>query len=294
MDMREAKAELLIRRGEATIDELLEVSFGEWPPRGLDIVHENAQRVSLTTSLMDYFNKIGDPHPSRERFEFLKQAGGMANTVKEWTIYINEPLLKAYNQDRVVTLGHEATHILQDIHFHYVDKIMGKDGIKASRKRGDYISNIAVQEAIKRQWKPKIGLLSRIFNKAARDDAQIELYLKEGVEVQARLSEALIAGYPSWARLPQNRAEFFFCMKSVGFCLPATILDTMKTHPDRVKLGMAFPGKNHFSTRYSFVEDIEDIESNLTEQGRENLWAEAMPRLYAMVIGLGASVWGWG
>lgn len=285
MDKREQFAAQLLMCGHASVDELLHASFGEWPPKGLDIVHENPQRVNLTTSLTHFHQQSRDqkqPPWHKKLYEWMS-VNGYAYVCHTRAIFINKGLLSVFGGNTVSTLGHETTHILQGDHFWRARDIMGKDGISARLPMQDTISNIAVDEAIKGEFKQ--GFLCRIFNKIADQTGAGLTYYKQGIEVQARLHEALVAGYPAWDRMPQNRDEFFFAMKSVGFNLPDTIKRTMESHPDKAELEKAFPRtKSRFSPSYSFVSDIKYLESNLTEQGKKNFWHTAMPRLYADLI----------
>src|SRR5262249_42324876 len=46
-DQRESSMRRFMEQRDASVDDLLAGSFGEWPPKGLDIVGENSQRVRL-------------------------------------------------------------------------------------------------------------------------------------------------------------------------------------------------------------------------------------------------------
>jgi len=282
MDKREGLADQIVEEEGASIDDLLHASFGEWPPRGLDIVHDNPRRVAVTTSLPDFYRfAYGEPPLFPDEGEYL----GKASTGGERTIYLNGELLDGYKYSKFSTLGHETAHILQGDHHWRIRAIMGKAGVEQRLK--DCFSNVAVEQAIKGKFKR--GTLSMIFNRDTRYKDNLA-YHKQGLEIQARLHQMLMTGYPFWQRLPQNRHEFFFAMKSVGCDLPDTVQAVVGHHPDREKLVKAFRALpqiwigNKAPFKYCFVEDIDWLVSQLTDKGRENFWHEAMPRLYADLI----------
>jgi hypothetical protein len=283
MDKRERLANQLLMRGHASIDELLYASFGEWPPRGLDIVHENPRRVNLTTSL-SHFHSTGNhkkqPPWHKKLYEYMT-IGGYARLGGERNIFVNRPISLLCGALSV--LGHEAAHILQGDHYWRARDIMGKDALSVIYPQEDVVSNITVRRTTDTEFKP--GLLRRVFNAVSNASGLGINYLKEGVEIQARLHECLIAGYAHWEKMPQNNTEFLFAMKSVGFRLTPDLRKVMDAHPDREELESAFPRtKSRFSLGYDFVHDIQVVQANLTQKGQKDFWNYTMPRLYADLI----------
>ena len=283
MDNREKLANQLLMRGHASVDELLHASFGEWPPKGLDIVHENAQRVNLTTSLHRFHSMGPDgkqPPWYKRLFEFIR-VGGYARIAGGRDIYVNKPM--ALLGGTIGTIGHEMAHILQGDHSYRARDIMGKDALAVVLPKQDALSNIIINEAMTEAFQP--GFMRRIMNAVTNVTGLGIDYLKSGIEIQARLQEALIEGYPKWERMPQNNTDFFFAMRSLGFKLTPDLTKVMDIHPDREELEKAFPkSKSIFSMKSQFVSDIEEVQANLTPEGKKHFWNHIMPRLYADLI----------
>lgn len=281
MDKREKMANQLLMRGHASVDELLHASFGEWPPRGLEIVHENPQRVNLTTSLSSFHSgKEKQPPLYKKLFEMLS-VGGYARLGGERKIFINKPL--SIFGGKIGTLGHEMAHILQGDHYWRANERMGKDGLSVIYPKQDAISNLVINEVTTSAFQP--GFMRRVMNAISNATGMGIDYLKSGIETQARLQEALIEGYPNWERMPQNNTDFFFAMRSVGFKLTPDLTKVMDMHPDREELEKAFPkSKSAFAMKSQFVSDIEQVQANLSPEGQKQFWNYAMPRLYADLL----------
>lgn len=282
MDNREKLANQLLMRGHASVDDLLYASFGEWPPKGLDIVHENKQRVNLTTSLTDFHGMGGDKQPPwyKKLFEFMV-VGGYARTGGERSLYINNMLTKIGG--KIGTVSHETAHILQGDHYWRARDIMGKNALEVVFPRPDALSNMIVDEVTTSSFKP--GFMRRVMNAIGNATGLGIDYLKSGLEIQARLQEALIEGYPKWERMPQNNTEFFFAMRSVGFDLTPELNKTLNIHPDREEMEKTFPkSKSRFGSKSQFVGDIEKVQANLTPEGKKQFWDYTMPRLYGDLL----------
>jgi len=276
-------AHKIVKNGEASVDELLHASFGGWPPRGLDIVHENPQRVTVTTSLPDFHVCVyGAEAPQQPMVDDEQSPFGRSSTIEQRAIHINEKRLAECAFSQASTLGHETAHILQGNHFWRARDIMGRAGVEQRLSAGHSFSDIVVYQTIKGRL--DTGHLRKIFNDNAKYDAMLS-YHSQGSEIQARLHQILMAGHDVWGHLPQNRDEFFFCMDSVGFDLPDTVKIVLDTHPDRRKLEKIFPpAPGASSPGYSFVNEIKFLILNLTKRGKDDFWTEAMPRLYADLI----------
>jgi len=271
-DRREQLAAGIIERGISSIDGLLEVSFGEWPVKGLDIITSHPQHVKIETSI--------DPVHGQKGINLMSKRHGLAYAYPHRKIFINDKLLTRNYLPLFPTLGHEAIHILQTEQHRLSGDIIGASQDKTPLRAQDNLSDWVIREATNGQFKQ--GILSRIFNNSAHID-----YCKQGIEIQARLHETLTMGYASWGRMPQNKMEFFLAMESLGFKLPKTIKCAITHHPERKKLKKTFHiGKKH-QWAYSLqpaVHETKLVISNLTKQGRENFWLHAMPRLYGELI----------
>lgn len=278
MDKRNAMANQLLMRGWATVDQLLHASFGEWPPRGLDIVHSNSQRVTLTDSLHTFSPKS----TVIERLRDLLMVGGYARLCGSRDIFINRLQFPfgGFKQ----TLGHEAAHILQGDHYWRARDIMGKDGLRVLMPQQGTTSDMLMHNTTAGHFKK--GFLRDAFNKVCDITGLGISYLKRGVEMQARLHEALMQGYPHWARLPQNHQEFYFAMQSLGFALTPALQDKLARDPERDTMKKMFPPVSSILSPFgfSFVSDIAKVEANLTATGLTRLWDMGMPGMYTDLI----------
>ena len=278
MDKRKAMANQLLMRGWATVDQLLHASFGEWPPRGLDIVHENPQRVQLTDSLSTFKPKAN----IIERLRDLLMVGGYARICGERQIFINR--LQYPLNGFQSTLGHEAAHILQGDHYWRARDIMGKDGLQELMPQQETTADMIMGNATYGHFKK--GGLRAVFNKVADITGFGLTYFKSGIEIQARLHEALMQGYPHWQRLPQNHQEFFFAMQSLGFELTPHLRQHMDGDPQKQEMQKLFPPAHNALSpfRHSFVADIAKVERNLTTTGLSQFWHLGMTGLYCDLI----------
>lgn len=278
MDKRNAMANQLLMRGWATVDQLLQASFGHWPPRGLEIVHSNPQQVQLTDSLSTFKPKTG----ILERLRDYLMVGGYARICGQRQIFINRLMypLGGFQQ----TLGHEAAHILQGDHYWRARDIMGKDGLSELMPQQEATADRLIANATHGHFKK--GGLRDVFNKVADITGFGLSYLKSGIEIQARLHEALMQGYPHWQRLPQNHQEFYFAMQSLGFALTPALRDYMNADPQKEQMQKLFPrvGTGLSPLRHSFVADIAKVEKNLTAKGLTQFWQMGMPGLYCDLI----------
>jgi len=296
-DKREQFAKQLIARGYASVDELLTVSFGEWPAKGLDIVHKNPRRVILTNSPTDFYQQSScrEMVTWKEMASRMQEAFAMSNyTGKQRIIYVNEQRLsKSAYYNRVKALAPETAGILHGDYSVRCDEIMGKDGGMA---RIGWVCYDAVTKATYGRFKKENfiknlfnAISDAIFNKIDPYEGYDEGYslgsYMSALGVQERLHEALVAGYPSWGCLPQNKDEFFFAMKSVGFTLTRAIERMIENHPAKAELERIFPRlKDQDSPKDRFIRGIEFFVSGLTDKGKRYFWYDAMPQIYGNLI----------
>lgn len=267
-DPREIMSNQLLMRGHATVDELLQASYGEWPPKGLDIITQNPQTVSF-----------GD---IKERVEEgLSDALGDATLVGKRRIRMNhEDLYEKPSQigksAYTFTLGHETTHILQGDNFYRLGEAYG-----------------AHSAVIKEQQMvlDKNDRVARIFSSFPNHDAPhtdvdkkwiASADLESGIEVQARIHEIIIDGYQKWGSVPTSPEEFMVAMKNSGLDIPDDVFESFKSSPTFEQTDRAF-GTSDVSKK-SPVNAINLIQKGITEEGRLEFWNKAMPELYVDLI----------
>lgn len=278
MDKRDTMLRQLMMRGWATVDQLLEASFGEWPPRGLEIAHANPQKVALTSSLTEMC-------PTAKRLEKIRlhvMAAGMATLENTRRVFLN-PLHKL-EKTTFITAGHETAHILQGDHYYRARDLMGHDGLSDTWALKTPKSDAIVDGSLAGHFVDTP--LRRTFNKVAEKIGLGRAYYGSGIEMQARLHEALLQGYPKWQRLPQNQTEFYFAMHSMGFAMTPDIRRELATCTQKNEMEKLFPSRRGllpFNTP-SCVTDIAKVEAHLSAEGCARLWTMAMPGLYCDLI----------
>lgn len=271
-DPREAMATEMLSRGYASMDEILQASFGEWPPKGLDIVMANPQIVS--------FGDIADRPPDPERPNFIVYGDAMLHG--ERRIRMNHEVLaermsvierSAYTS----TLGHEGVHILQGDNVYRASEIYGP-GSRDVQHGHQMV--IGAHDPLRTIFRDHIN--TEVTSAFSTDNTKHLEYLSEGVETQARIHEVIIDGYQRWGQVPATREEFLVAMHNSGINIPDEVMDTVRSSPtfeasNRI-FGVASP---HVSQP---IDDINFSTNALTPQGQAEFWNEGATRLYVDLI----------
>ncbi|MGZ9097830.1 MAG: hypothetical protein ACXW30_05995 [Micavibrio sp.] len=302
-------ANKLLMQGHASIDELLHASFGEWPPKGLDIVGTNNQQVNLMSlwkmaNHLDaaYPHETGLLHQSKllgHKLSDTFKVAGRATLVGERVIGINKLTTTYLNMVNVLlsgriwsaltgkfngvhaTLAHESAHILQGDHYYRAQNAFGSNNAQNIWRNQKDVASNEIAKRIFDQHQAKPSILTRLFDKVSSEIDSA--YYKQGIEIQARLHEIVTDGYQRWGKLPQNRAELFAAMKNSGFKLPESIRKEMEQSPDIDNIRRIFSGWR-VQNEAQAVSDITFAEKLLTAKGRVEFWDKAMPELYSDLI----------
>lgn len=265
-DKREGMTNQLLMKGHATVMEILISSFGEWPPKGLEInpALKHDQKVELKAIVPTRY------HPTQG------SAAGVYGDERKIRIFRHRGVTIA---DINSTLGHEGVHVLQGDNAHrkkrsFIDQII-YDWFKPVEQP---VSNIIMQELTGQ----KEIHLSAHFNEAAKvSDVKYLDYISKGIEVQARIHQIMMEGYPRWGKMPANSDEFYAAMKNAGIKLPPEIEKHLAELPAnssaRGFLACAM-GK------CPKVSDIQQINDSLSDAGKNIFWNKTMPALYADLI----------
>ncbi|MEZ0226364.1 MAG: hypothetical protein ACAH83_17540 [Alphaproteobacteria bacterium] len=262
-DPRELTAAALVRRGSATMRELLAMAYGEWPLKGLDI-NENVphdQKVTLAA----------DPN--------LPDLGSTNSCQRD--ILINDRLCRTEGDGIASTLGHEALHVLQADNF-WADRLKEIYGIDQvpklveGRNLHARTSTIAMSDVT--AFDNTVKAFVQSFNAVA--DSGNVAYLKRGEEMQARLHQTMMAGYPAWGKMPGNMDELWAAMKEFGLTPPPDIEKHLRSLPQNSSArDFMKSGAQPFVAR-----ELEKVNLNLTEAARAVLWRQTLPMLYADLI----------
>ena len=202
-DRREKMANQLLARGWATMRELLEMSFGEWPVKGLEIDAGVTHGQKFTFVPCDDQDCLASVHPLNGRH----------------TIHYTRELSKILknNSDESLhdILGHEALHALQQKGVYLKSESIFVRAVGHSLPVFLYQLLFAKTRAAKigKDFAKKAKTLKDEFDQETRKGLK---YLSHGDELQARLHEIMMDGYPWWGRLPQNNYEFTLVLAASG------------------------------------------------------------------------------
>jgi hypothetical protein len=313
IDNRDAMANQLLMRGHATILELMTVSFGEWPPKGLDV----------NTDVFHDFKVEIKP--------FLDAKGGnKGQATVEWNgdriIKIQKETAEKHSALHSV-MGHEAVHIMQTDHSHMLEigasaplplaageKKKGNNNIlsrlmdklfDSSQKADQHLSNqlsaeknpmaastLIMDELMghKKQTGGPVSLytshnIGKYVSYLGSSNAAVYeqlLYLRQGAEVQARLHQVMIDGYQRWGKLPANQDEFLAAIKNAGIKLPKEIETHLNGLPGNSSARHFLNAKPGLQTQV--ILDIQQVSNSLMADSRLLLWNKSMPAMYADLI----------
>lgn len=321
---REALAFDLLTRGSATVDEILAASYGEWPPRGLDILGHNRQTVAFTslTGHLNSWDKSVPPAPVdthttgiRVLDELIRTAlplarmndtvfnmltrpefitNGVTDNRIEREIGINthsavvEPLINGTLPRAQSVLGHEVTHVLQEDHTSYR---------RASTAYEDAVLSLASARntVLPYAGTPEADILakSNLAPEYIRPGINLDSlsYIGRGIEIQARLHQVLSDGYQTWGRLPGSREELAVALDARGITMPnslRTILDdspTIAATRDIFRpLSTPQPPIDKHNPAVWALDHINVIQSALNDTGRDMFWRDTLPAMYGDLI----------
>jgi hypothetical protein len=275
LDPRNQMAERLLFRGHATLSEILAVSFGEWPPKGLNVMGGNQQRVDFV-SLSKMFNTTDE----KVLLEKGRDALGFADAGQQRQVWISDKARGSGSGANMLAsiLGHEGAHILQFDHQSRAPSAFGGTlGNRLAQSYSKPISGLIADSVFGRHTDEK---RQSVAAKPFEGKTFGLDYYKDGVEIQARIHEVMIEGYPKWGRLPQNREQFLVAMESAGLILSGPTMSELKASPNYEE------AKRVFGTpaRTRAADEINIARSTLTANGKFSFENDALPRMYADLI----------
>ena len=272
---REVMSRSLVTRGHATIDELLEASFGEWPVKGLDIYGSNPREVTIKSVATP---KAKPWQLTKKWNDHILASQGSASWGAERYIKVNPMVLGFlpalfHKSSYSPTLGHETTHILQ-----------GDHDFRSRETFGDTVSSAIYIESNlhdDKKFFPTIPLhmfLPHFSEDLSAAGAKELEYQRENMEMQARLHEVLADGYQRWGSLPQNREQFIIAMTNAGLAMPAQFSSHLQSSPS-IEETAVVSGPEKYGAR-----TINELFETLTDEGKDYFWREYMPRIYCDLI----------
>lgn len=289
-DKRERMANQLMARGHATVDELLEASYGEWPPKGLDIIGKNRQRVNFVHLIG--MIELDRKHPIDslgKMYDELMKIAGRASLGGDRKIGMN-PLTRHFlprfsgKSNIASTLGHETAHILQGDHYYRAHEIFGQKNAgslwkEIEKPMSDMIADAAFDE---KYLKPGVT----IDRTKSHDVGNKMAYLTRGVEVQARIHQIVADGYQQWKVLPVTRAELTAALVNMGLKPPKPVMDIMANSQPHREAAARFdigPQRQSRNVRGA-VSNLNYIQEKLTDEGKAYFWKVALLAIYGDLI----------
>lgn len=279
LDPRERMSRQLLNRGHASVDEIMKASYGEWPPKGLDVVSENSQRVTFGNIIdrsMGLKEATGPFAGLRGKVAAVMTIGGDATTHGDRVIRMNPVLGKVIpgimgRSALASTLGHEGVHIMQGDNFYRAGQVYGYHNAKQvfDHQQMVFGNNDTLAKTFQQHASPDL-VKSTTFN-----------YLSSGIETQARIHEVMAAGYQKWGQLPANREQFLVAMDSAGMDVPKEIMQELENSPT-IEQTRAIFDKGKISG--GEIRDINRVQNGLTDAGKVELWNKAMPEMYVDLI----------
>ena len=270
IDPRDQMAIQLLARGHATIDEAMHATFGEWPPRGLEIGRANTNRIDFVGTGVLH----GEASPDG------RLPLGLATVHGRRQMWINPDetnrstgLIGSGGEQVSNIFGHETAHITQGDH---------------QARAADYFGRAAQTEilAARTSGFPQLiadSVFGRHTDEARRQSAiaqKVELtYLTDGLEIQARVHQILAQGYPQWSRFPQNREEFLVALHGSGVQLSQQTLEDLQRSPTYAQTRRDFP-----SVPSGRAEEINAVRNILTDSGQRIFERDSLPRMYGDLL----------
>lgn len=280
---REIMARQLVMRGHASVDEILHSSYGEWPPKGLDIVGQNDQRVKIT-------DIAGIENPDTkvsvwDRVKAMREspASGLAKLDGERLIGINH-LATTFKPGLLGTstlgtvLGHEGVHSLQGDHYWRAGEVFeqySSQEIWATQR--NTASNTIAEEVFE-----QFTSTERKQSMHPKALAHLEKFgLTQGVEIQARMHQMVSNGYQRWGTMPQNHEQLMVALDGLGVKPPSNIMADLEKSPTIARTREIFSaGKRPELSSH----DVNQAISILTDSGKQEFWHKAVPGLYSDLI----------
>lgn len=290
-DKRERMANQLLARGHATVDELLEASYGDWPPKGLDLIDGNPQVVTFVDMLgMTDLDKDTSPEGRKKQREELANVGGRARVSGAREIGIspkNDSLtLRFTGRSALASLmGHETAHILQGDHYWRAHEIFEpEDAQEITMRMNDARSNVMAKAVFSSK---NINPGAEFGDPEAKPLWKNLAYLSQGVEIQARMHQLMAEGYQQWGVMPTTKTELMVAMINMGLKVPALFRRELESAPDFERASETFKYDNPQSNRHvrSTMHALNYAQSQgLNDRGQKMFLNFLIPCLYGDLI----------
>lgn len=293
-----------IKRGHATLRELIELNYGEWPLRELDIATDKHLEHSVTITPMGkwWWRVVTTPEPSKAQWAkkallttiiALRSSGITPHGNSREIVLNGVHRLLFYCCGRMISnriIAHERRHVHQ---FETVApsrraEIFGSSFGAMDKARANAIIDAMMSDGMKsassaRQlYESTLYRLSRWMYKNTGQHLN-RLYYRSGVEIQSRMEELLVKGYRYWQRMPSNRAELYAVFWNAGIKPPPRMRDALKNHPAFQSALKEFKAPLYANVKapYGLIAAVSQLP---TQNIAMSFWEVALPSLYGDLL----------
>ena len=227
----------VIAEGETTTDAILRAEFGGDKINGLDIKGYPVRPVKIVP--LEQAAYVQDMS-ARERTRYLRNVAGSAGhgaDINLKQVYIDilaEPyrLRRAtlpYMAAKTSIVSHENTHRLQ-----YAAVYEGWMGGSTYTSERLILYNLHGNGSLHKMMNAVFKAAQSVMDFAVKmkEGHKVSNYYVEGVEIQARMHEIMVAGYAQWGRLPANKIELQAALYNAGIKMPLRVDWALASHPE--------------------------------------------------------------
>lgn len=316
---RDRRVLSLVRRGEATDDELFGAQFGEWPVAGLEKDTDCADTVSFHGYCRDpklnplsYIFSYAYVRPQDEKSRIFlnglllsplapvlgffagRQSYARVHDVVEgvagFNLAVAAPelllvtLLSSYRYAMLSSLVKMVAPSLSDIvgeeHFHIMQARPALSGIARAAFQASVNDWAQNQTGLKRLRIELGQFIDMVLTMMPRG------YFASDPEVQARLHNIMVEGYPAWGKIPQDRPELYAALADMGVKKPGRV-GRWLGKPEQGDLRAVFQRHASFWSAHLNPSVAEvNIGLNSYRHGDilEAYWKDCLPFLYGDIL----------
>lgn len=264
LKQREERWMEIIRDGQAPFSEVMKADFG----------HANPNRLNINHWAGDPVIEFGFGGTSKR---FLASA-----SLEKPEVYLHEIFAQLKNLptfplrgQAVSVFSHETIHSRQGLELQ----------IGLTSVFGNFLYGLEV-ETPKNQ--AKIDRITKRTKFLSAGKYDLEDYLADNIEVQARLHEALCIAYQEWQMLPINREEFFAAMHCLGFNIPQETIKGLQDSKNGIEALKQFRLTDYTKTQaWVPVALLNSVFSVAELSGKTHaMWEEDISYIYGHLLSL--------
>ncbi len=262
-EQQETILNAVLMRGGATHQELLQMQFGEWPPRGLQTNKTATYEMIPIRDLLTDYPEYRDTKTT-----------GLAGPDKDGkqTVWFKEGYRNFYST------GHEAAHIAQRRTCTLPQCCQGLMTSYLENSVGPTMDKIMEQAETPEQTADR-----RKLQFTSADGGGMRNYYSQETEIQAWMDNVLSHAYHTWGQLPTTTMELWAGLHNANILTPPPIHQEIHSTAEGQEALKLFPTVAPI-TGYKAYRDINSGFSFLPEEQQVAVWREVFPRVYAGLI----------